>query len=379
MAKRREGHDEELPFVALMDTMTNVVGVLIIVLVMVGISLARSVNKVLSELPSVTQEQFDQMKKKVQEITPKEDPKKIEEELAKTQERLKKSTETLKTMDVTSDKQSNKLTDLDELTKQLNEKKRDRDAKKEEVNKLLAELDKLKAQLDTTPVYTPPPATVVKLPNPREMPQNAVVQRFLVAGGHILYLNDEEFMKLVVQEIEKDKKDLIHSEEPVKDQFGNPVMVRNKAGRMVPKTKTIYDQQKLGEHFAKMWPSAQGMKVELVPTPTASRIPLRFTPLPGAGETAEQIKNPASIYQRAIRKFKTDPNNVVWFYVYKDSIELYLAARDFADQVGVPVGWEIYGNTYFQRPVVAFEVDYKAPPPGPAPAVRIAAPKATVD
>jgi hypothetical protein len=50
---RRKHSEEELPFVALMDTMTNVVGVLIIVLVMIGIGLARSVNKVLSELPPV--------------------------------------------------------------------------------------------------------------------------------------------------------------------------------------------------------------------------------------------------------------------------------------------------------------------------------------
>ena len=37
MARKAKPHEEELPFVALMDTMTNVVGVLIIVLVMIGI------------------------------------------------------------------------------------------------------------------------------------------------------------------------------------------------------------------------------------------------------------------------------------------------------------------------------------------------------
>ncbi|MEZ0386098.1 MAG: hypothetical protein ACAI34_03455 [Verrucomicrobium sp.] len=70
MAKRREAHDEELPFVALMDTMTNVVGVLIIVLVMIGISLANSVRKILSELPPVTKEQLEELKKIVVKDTP---------------------------------------------------------------------------------------------------------------------------------------------------------------------------------------------------------------------------------------------------------------------------------------------------------------------
>lgn len=379
MSRRKSGHDEELPFVALMDTMTNVVGVLIIVLVMVGISLARSVNKVLSELPSVTQEQFDKLKKTLDEQKPKEDPKKVEQDLAKTQEALKKNVEQLKTLDITPESQKSNVKSLDELQKQLDQKKKERDTHKADVEKLIAEVDKLKAQLDTTPVYTPPPATVVKLPNPREMPQNAVLQRFLVAGGRIVYLNDEEFMKTVIKEIEKSQKTLIHGEEPVKDKDGKIVMEKNRAGKMVPKVKTIYDQQKLAEYFTKARIATRDLKLELVPAPTSSRIPMRLTPLPDAGETADQIKNPASVFQRAMRKFKTEPNTVVWFYVYKDSLDLYLAARELADQAGVPVGWEIYGSNYFQRSVLPFEVDYKPAPPPPATAVRIVAPKATLD
>jgi len=379
MAKRRHGHDEELPFVALMDTMTNVVGVLIIVLVMVGISLARSVNKVLSELPSVTQEQFAKLQKEVKDNAPNQDPKKVEEEIQKTQQNLKKSTEDLKTLDLTAESQNIKTMDLEGLRKQIEERTKDRDTRKGGVEKLLAEVDKLKAQLDTTPVYKAPPSTVVKLPNPREMPQNAVVQRFLVAGGRIIYLNDEEFMKGVVKEIEHSQKALVHGEEAVKDAEGKPVMVKDKGGRMVPKTKTIYDQQKLSEHFTKLRIATRELKLELPVSPTSSRIPMRLTPLPGAGEGLEDIKNPASVFQRALRKFKTEPNTVVWFYVYKDSLDLYLAARDLADQAGVPVGWEIYGNSFFQRSVLPFEVDYKPPPPPPATAVRIAAPKTTLD
>ena len=378
MSRRKSGHDEELPFVALMDTMTNVVGVLIIVLVMVGISLARSVNKVLSELPSVTQEQFDKLKKTLEEQKPKEDPKKVEQDLAKTQEALKKNIEALKTLDVTTDKQNSKSIGLDELQKQLDERKKERDTHKKDVEKLLAEVDKLKAQLDTTPVYTPPPATVVKLPNPREMPQNAVVQRFLVAGGRIIYLNDEEFMKMVVAEVEKSQKALVHSEEQVKDGDGRPV-TEKKGTRLVVKMKTVYDQQKMAEYFSKGRIGSRELKLELVPAPTSSRMPMRLTPLPNAGEAVDQIKNPASVFQRAMRKFKTEPNTVVWFYVYKDSLDLYLAARDLADQVGVPVGWEIYNNNYFQRTVQPFEVDYKPAPPPPPSAVRIVAPKATLD
>src|SRR3954469_15264367 len=129
--RNRQSHDEELPFVALMDTMTNVVGVLIIVLVMIGISLASSVKKVLSALPPVTVEQLQEILKKVVDATPKEDPKKLAEEQKKLEEQIKKAGEEWKTLDLSSDKQKVKLMDLDELRKRLDDSKKLRDAKKD--------------------------------------------------------------------------------------------------------------------------------------------------------------------------------------------------------------------------------------------------------
>lgn len=366
-----------------MDTMTNVVGVLIIVLVMIGISLANSVRKVLSELPPVTVEQLQEILKKVVDATPKEDPKKLAEEKKKIEEQIKKAAEELKTLDLSSEKQSIKLMDLDEARKNLDETKKKRDAKKADTDKLLADLDKVKALLDTTPVYKPPPPTFVRLPNPRPMPEKAVIQRFLVANGKVLYLNEEEFMKLVVGEIEKNQKSLINKEVPVLDALNNVVMVKDRFGKMVPKTRVILDQKKLAAHFEKLRIGSRDLKLELVVTPTSARIPMKLTPAPEAGETAEQVKNPASVFQRAMRKFKSEPDNVVWFHVYKDSIDVYLAAREVADQIGVPAGWEITGTNFYQRAVTQFEVDYIPPKPNPnppaVPAVRIAPPKTTLD
>ncbi len=364
MARRRQSHDEELPFVALMDTMTNVVGVLIIVLVMIGISLASSVKKVLSELPPVTMEQLQELLKKIVDNTPTEDPKKVENELKKLEEQLKKNSEELKSLDLTVSSKAIKMMDLDDLSKQIEERKKIRDAKKTDVEKLLAEVDRLKALLDTTPVYVPPASTVVKLPNPRPMPEKAVLRRFLVANGRVLYLNDEEFMKMVVAEIDKNQKILIVTDR----------------GKPLPKAKL--DQKKISAHFQKQRIGTREIKLELVEIPHASRIYMKLTPLPEGGETVEQVKNPASVFQRAMRKFKTEPDSVVWFLVFKDSLDTYLAARDIADQSGVPAGWEIYGADFFQRAVMPFEVDFiPAPPAPPAPPgiVRIPVPKTTLD
>ena len=79
MAKRKPHEEQELPFVALMDTMTNVVGVLIIVLVMVGLSVASAVKKVLSDLPPVTKEELKEIQDQVKQLPEKIDPVKVEE------------------------------------------------------------------------------------------------------------------------------------------------------------------------------------------------------------------------------------------------------------------------------------------------------------
>lgn len=378
MAKRKSQDSEGLNLDSLMDTVTNVVGVLMIVLIMVSLNIAVSVNKILSELPPVEVTELERLKKEVAATVPKEDPLQVEEDAKTKESEIKKVTEELATLDISFSKQKVKMIDLDDLSKQIEERKKLRDTQKADVEKLLAEVDRLKALLDTTPVYAPPPATVVKLPNPRPMPEKAVLRRFLVANGRVLYLNDEEFMKMVITEIEKNQKLLINSQVPVKDKDGKVIMVTER-GKLVPRTKTILDQKKIAALFEKLRIATREIKLELVVSPNSSRIPMKLTPLPEAGETAAEMKNPASVFQRAMRKFKTEPDSVVWFLVFKDSLDTYLVARDIADQAAVPAGWEIYGANFFQRSVIPFEVDYTPPPPAPAGVVRIAAPKTTLD
>jgi len=382
MAKRGGHHEEELPFVALMDTMTNVVGVLIIVLVMVGIGLARSVNKVLSELPPVTVEEHAKLKQEVEQTKPKNDPKKVDEDTSKLTQELKKTTEALQTLDVTKDKQAVKLIDIDDLAKQLEAKKRERDTKKASVEKMLAEIDQLKARLDTTPVYQPPPAVVVKLPNPRPMPDKAEIQRFLVTGGRIVFLNEEQFTELVETELKRAEPTIAITRETVKGPDGKPVLVKDKSGRTSPQRKIVFDAKKLGDYFTRTRLGNRDVKVEVIPSAISPRIPMKLTPLPNAGETIDQAKNLVSVFQTLLKKFKADPKAVVWFHVYKDSIPTYLAAREFADQMGLPVGWDLYGNPSYSRTMPAeYTVNVTAPPPAvpAAGVITIAPPKSTLD
>ncbi len=385
MAGRKQHQGEELPFVALMDTLTNVVGVLVIVLVLVGLGLARAVNKVLSDLPNVEQKDLDQLKKKLTETQPTTDPKKIDEAAEQLKASAAKLAEQLKTMDVGSDNQKVNITDVDKLREQIESRRKERDAKKKGVEKMLAEMEQLKKSLDTTPVVQPPSGLVVRIPHPRPMPEKAAVQRFLVINNRALFINEMEFEKLVDQEIEHNEKRLYKSEQIIKGADGRPAMTRDKNSRLVPQRRVIYDQSKLIAHFSRGRVGTREIKLELLPAPNSPRLPMRFTPTPDGGETAEQMRNPASTFQRLMRKFKSEPNTVVWFHIYKDSLPAYLVARELADQTGVPAGWEIYPYPFYQKTLAQYEVDFIPPKPGPPPppglppAVQIAPPKQTLD
>jgi hypothetical protein len=384
MAKRNHGEEAEIPFVALMDTMSNVVGVLLIVMVMIGISLATAVKKVFSDLPPVDAAALEALQKQVKDTTSTTTPEKVDEEIAKLDAKQLKTKEELETADLAATKQNIKFIDLEAMQKQLDQRKKERDAQRDEAEKLLAEIDKLKASLDQTPIAAPPPAKVVRLPNPRALPANAVIQRFLVSGGKVIYLNDTEFANLLTREIDQNGKNFLASQEKRRDSAGNIVMKKSKSGRPEPDLRTIYDPAKLTDYFTKRRIGTRELKLEPALLPTSPRVLYKLVMQPEGGETVAQFSNQASFYQRILRKFKTEPNTVVWFYIYKDSIETYLAARELADQTGVPAGWELYANSFYQAALPpSYEVAYKpAPPPKtPAtpPAVVIPPPKATID
>lgn len=208
MAKRKPHEEQELPFVALMDTMTNVVGVLIIVLVMVGLSVASAVKKVLSDLPPVTKEELQQIQEEVKKLPEKLDPQKVEEQKKQAEAELKKVIEELKTVD-TADLQSKmKFMDLEAFQKQLEQRKKDREASKVETDKMLAEVERLKALLDQTPIYQPPPPTYVRLPNPRAYPEKPNETRILVAKQGVLSFNQAKFLQPILDGLEKVKSQL---------------------------------------------------------------------------------------------------------------------------------------------------------------------------
>jgi len=91
-------------------------------------------------------------------------------------------------------------------------------------------------------------------------------------------------------------------------------------------------------------------------TETSTRLRNEVSLREGAGEGPDDIKDPASTFQRALRKIASEENSYVWFYVKGDSFDMYLDARNLADEMKALTGWEPWGADFFVQTIIPIEV-----------------------
>lgn len=192
MAKRKSSDGDELNLDSLMDAVTNVVGVLMMVFVVMALSLADSLQRILSELPPVTLDEYKAMQDELAQIPlPPDSVESLEQKIVIAEENLKKSSAQLRSVDTS---QQAVFLDLESHRKKLEDAKIEREKERVETDKLLTEVNRLKALLDETPEYKPEAATVVRLPNPRPFPENAKEMRILVAKGGVIAFDEPGFI-----------------------------------------------------------------------------------------------------------------------------------------------------------------------------------------
>ncbi len=344
MAKRRYKEEQELPFVALMDTMTNVVGVLTIVMVMIGISLARAASRVFSDLPPATDAQIqaaqseldrlraerislqDQLAKLARQPTPKEQAA-IDAELAK--------------LERTSKDKRITLIDTDPLTRELAEREKDLQRKKAEADRLQAERDRLKTLLENTPVPKETPARIVRIPVSRPIPKDARIEEIFVTKNGAYWVDKDSIKKAFLGEFSYSSiRQTVYSQ-----------VKRDK------KMVTIYDYQKLVKYFEKRNLMVNGFKVEVFFQPSwwGSTPALKLRP----------TGTPLSDLKGTLWRIKHMPQAVVMFHVAGDGFENYLTARDLADNGGIPAGWDYAAPPQFL--MVMWEIETNGPKPPPQP------------
>lgn len=359
----------------MMDNMTNVVGTLLLVLIIVQLKVNGTVDAIEESIAQVTPKQVDELKQQAAKTASQgqlleADWKKRSAGEDKIYAELKARKEDLKRYETTLSEKGVKLLDVGQVEQQLAEKRKLADEKKREMSRLIDERENLKGLLDKTPVPAPPPPKVVNVPAARPIPSGVTQLRVLVANQRLYFLSDAVFRDQVLQEIDRNKRTLVKRIAPGRD----------------GKVSAVYDHAKTAALLTARKFSDASFELKFPVVRTADRLRLELWPKPNGGEAGDQLEAPNSDFRVTLTRLRTQPKVILWFMVYRDSIETYLVARDMCNRFGVPSGWEFYWAPYYAEHLSAIEVErLQAPPPQPSAGasqsspVAIPAPKRTLD
>ncbi len=334
---------------SLLDTMTNVVGILVIVLVVTQLGVGEAVRKI-SEKADLSPERLAQLEKdrlasNVERFTLEKELEAIKSpnRVAALREELEKQIRDAEFNVGALNQRRQRL--QDEISRQIDAAEKlkaeqakelaDLEKKQRELEEQVAEL---RARLSSTPLPEAPPPKVVHLPNPRPAPKGAKPVSFLCREGRVMLINIEGAQATASQwtanYISKERLDL---------------KKRSDCDRLFAAFKRAdFDDR----HFT-LELAAPNDYIDIV-----------FVRKANAGESVTQIEHERSIYRQRLRSLSST-KYYARFIVWSDSFEAYLKAREIAESYGLLAGWQPISRTDEYSVRMSGNVRCGPPPPPP--------------
>lgn len=355
---------------SLLDALTNVVGILVIVLVAVQISsqeAARRMEEMIEKIDPTEQQKIDQqataakaeLEKLQQEIQQEEDRDKIDPEklLASLREELSAAEEKAKQdmMIVTAKEKEaeEKKLAAEELRQQL---LRQLAALEEKEKKYIVAKEDILAKLKDTPIPKPPPPKEVRPPTPRDVPRdpkngNALLQerKVLVRDGKIIpFVDPGKGLETAI----KNRLKFLIEKNGIQVGEGNYIADASKAEQMIAEFNS--DPAKNQYFDITLRKDGRFINVQLEPTEEC-------------GEEPEKAVR--GIFQTVLRN-----NQGKWYLNYlvePNSFEAYMAIRKVTDKAGYYAGWQPSDpGSYHHVLFSGYQIGVKPPPPTTPPPRR---------
>jgi hypothetical protein len=295
---------------SLLDTMTTVVGILIILLIVVQLGADSAVKRIVDEknydeLMEMAMRQFEDQRNGLLE-----EKKKLELGMAaKNKQDQQFVREIAKLEKKLSDLKASVPKSLGNSTVLQTEKKKVDDEKK----KIEVKLKKIKGLLAKAPKPSSKSLSKdVHLPDPKPAPPKATPFRFLCREGKIYPLDDSSLRKSA------DKAIAQSGIKPNKDRE--------------------YDGKKLAAHFGQKKPGNAFFSLTAIPG--GDKL-IRFTMerRPNVGEDELALGKSGSAYMKTLASLKPT-HRYLLFEVFPDSFSTYLAAREISSKRKFPAGWK---------------------------------------
>lgn len=380
MPKKKPAGEVGINMDVMMDSMTNVVGTLLLILIVVQIQISTAVETIETVLKNIEQKDLTMLKSKIAEQNKNikdVDVSSLNEDYKEAMADVDEAQLRVSIYADKAEKTSSGLLDVKEL---IEMKAEHGDTKEFEMNifsDLSKERQRLEASLAKTPKPKIPAGADIVVPAGLPTPKKPKYIKMMARHNRLYYMQDGDYKKLAEQMMEPRMTSMVYS------------------NYIDPKTKrstTIYDHKKTSALLASICTNLSlgntNINFRTYIRDYDSWVYLHIEPKADAGIQIDDLKEKSNSLRKQFLQLRRDPANVVWFYVYKDSLDAYLAGRDVAQSIGMPNGWEFYRWGGF-GPRLKFRVQplKKRPPPKVTKvegrkrdsAIRIAGPKKSLD
>lgn len=399
---------------SLMDALTNVVGILLLILIISSLGISAAVKKVVENLPEVTQEELEAMR--VSRDTTLKNLQELEQTHANTLKSLPTDEEAaelvaeLEEFEINNEELADKTSDIAEWQAKVDKElaaKTENDAKVETAD---ARNRELAALLATTPEAEVLQAKEVLLPNPRRADGESRALYLVCKFGKLYYVGDPyEHCFSIRDVIDENFSDLAFTGKAI-GSYTYPIKGTRKSdsGAYLSKTEryrlTRRDRDRLADWDAlkPVWTNSEGVaaseasvlqrifgsreEAELtvsrfrydlnkitayfgdgkygpkdfkyhISKSGTDRIKVGLEMKPEGGWTPEEFLAANSPFEQACKQAATSRRSLFYFYVAPDSFETYLQARAKSEQFRVPAGWTVWeGDKLEPRATPAIEV-----------------------
>jgi len=343
MPKQKKKSDEAgINMDVMMDSMTNVVGTLLLILIVVQIQISTAVETIETVLKNITQKDLQNLSAKIAEQNKNlknvdvdaidEAYRKAMGDVDEAQLRVNIYAQEVK------QKSKNGLLDVQELIEMKAEKAAEVEIEQNIFNELSRERQRLEALLAKTPKPKIPAGADIVVPAGLPMPKSPKYVKIMCRYNRLYYIQDTQYKELAERMMEPKMQSMIYS---------------NYIDQKTKRPMVIYDHMKVSGLLSTVASNLDVGNTNFVikhyRDDYHNRVRIHLQPDPKGGISLADLEERNNQFRKDVIRIKRDPKNVIWFYVYKDSLDVYLKARDICQALGAPQGWEFYRWTAFGR------------------------------
>lgn len=360
MRRRRNDDDEGVSLDSLLDTMTNVVGILVLVLVVSQMGIQEAVDRIAETSavdPAALESLLDQLE------TLLVDEKEISKQIEDFNPDEKRKAEISSELNINLINKQIQLKDLQQKNAMIEAKNKENKKTQEEMkdyeskhkkivtqlNSSMEQLAKLESILDKTPARAMLPPKVVNIPDPRIAPDG-------IKPMYIFCINNQVYPVENLEAIRKDSRDLAEA-----------VFNSNVRKYVKDPKKGIIPNVFLRDYNRQLAAQTKSLTYFYIKMVNRNNVPyLVFEPRPNKGIPVKVIENKNTSFSKAMAQI--DPQKIyLRFYVRTDSFDVYLSMRQAIQRTGLLAGWEPQNKDWVYQTSLGGPLRFGPPPPPPDP------------